>query len=424
MGVGGDRERLVLRDSDDYRGKNILAPMVRVGTLPMRLLAAEYGADIVYGEELVDKRVMHCQRVENKTLNTVDFMDKNNKLVFRTCPEEHGRMVFQIGTGDAVTALKAAEVVCNDVAAIDINMGCPKHFSTSGGMGSKLLKEPEKIRDIMTSLRRNLPSTKPVTCKIRLLEKVEDTIELVRVIESCGVTAMGLHGRYVPQRPREAAHWSLIKEVVANMSIPVIANGDVFKHEDFQRIRDETGAASAMCARGAQWNCSIFSPHGLRPVPEVIREYMKKSILMDNPVQNCKYVIKEMIVVHSSLESAEGKAVQKCTSLLDLAKLYGLEDYYIEVMRDRDNQFAQRSVSKKRLAEEQDETGGDDHHQEGSGPREGGGLKHTLLPRTGSNKLLCPIERVMMHAPLASGGEAGQPTTAGAIIDITKGNAS
>jgi tRNA-dihydrouridine synthase len=47
--------------------------------------------------------------------------------------------------GDAVTALKAAEVVCNDVAAIDINMGCPKHFSTSGGMGSKLLKEPEKV---------------------------------------------------------------------------------------------------------------------------------------------------------------------------------------------------------------------------------------------------------------------------------------
>jgi tRNA-dihydrouridine synthase 2 len=76
----------------------------------MRLLAAEYGADIVYGEELVDKRVMHCQRVENKTLNTVDFTDKNDKLVFRTCPEEHGRMVFQIGTGDAGTTRSALSI--------------------------------------------------------------------------------------------------------------------------------------------------------------------------------------------------------------------------------------------------------------------------------------------------------------------------
>jgi len=384
MGAGGERERLVLRTSDDYRGKNVLAPMVRVGTLPMRLLAAEYGADIVYGEELVDKRVMHCRRFENNILNTVDFLDKNDKLVYRTCPEEYGRSVFQIGTGDAVTALKAAEIVCGDVAAIDINMGCPKHFSTSGGMGAKLLKQPETVRDILTTLRRNLPTTKPLTCKIRLLEKVEDTVELVRIIESCGVTAMGLHGRYVPQRPREPAHWNLIKEVVAAMSVPVIANGDIFRHADFQRMRDETGAASSMCARGAQWNASIFSSEGLRPVPEVIREYVKRSILTDNPYQNSKYVIKEMMVVDTGLETAEAKAVNKCNSLHDLAKLFKVEDYYAEVMRERDN----TQISKKRTAGEKD---ADDEETERA--REG---ELAASSRSTSNKetRLCPSEHM------------------------------
>ena len=63
---------------------------------------------------------------------------------------------------------------------------------------------------------------------------------------------------FVPQRPRDPAHWDLIKGAAAASTVPVIANGDVFAHADFQRIRDETGAQAAMCARGAMWNASIF----------------------------------------------------------------------------------------------------------------------------------------------------------------------
>ncbi|OIT27724.1 trna-dihydrouridine(47) synthase [nad(p)(+)]-like protein, partial [Nicotiana attenuata] len=178
----------------EYRNKLVLAPMVRVGTLPFRLLAAQYGADITYGEEIIDHKIIKCERRVNDVLGTTDIVEKGtDNVVFRTCPEERNRVVFQMGTSDAMRALKAAEIVCKDVAAVDINMGCPKSFSISGGMGAALLSKPELIHDILTTLRRNLDI--PVTCKIRLLKSPQDTVELARRIERTGVSALAVHGR-------------------------------------------------------------------------------------------------------------------------------------------------------------------------------------------------------------------------------------
>ncbi|KAM1236224.1 hypothetical protein ACFX2I_037263 [Malus domestica] len=96
----------------EYRNKLVLAPMVRVGTLPFRLLAAEYGADITYGEEIIDHKLVKCDRRFNEKLGSVDFVEKGTgSVVFRTCDEEKNRVVFQIGTSNAVRALKAAEIV-------------------------------------------------------------------------------------------------------------------------------------------------------------------------------------------------------------------------------------------------------------------------------------------------------------------------
>jgi tRNA-dihydrouridine synthase 2 len=92
----------------------------------MRLLALEHGADIVYSEELIDWKLMKCTRKVNKVLNTIDFVDGDGTIVFRTCDEERGKVVLQIGTADAERALRTAKLVEKDVAAIDINMGCKK----------------------------------------------------------------------------------------------------------------------------------------------------------------------------------------------------------------------------------------------------------------------------------------------------------
>ncbi|TYH28855.1 hypothetical protein ES288_A02G176700v1 [Gossypium darwinii] len=290
----------------EYENKLVLAPMVRVGTLPFRLLAADYGADITYAEEIIDHKIIKCERIVNDYIKSTDFVEKGtDNVVFRTCNEEKGRVVFQMGTSDAVRALKAAQLVCKDVAAVDINMGCPKSFSVSGGMGAALLTKPDLIHD--------------------------DTVELARRIEKTGVSALAVHGRQVADRPRDPAKWNEIADVVSALTIPVIANGDVFEYDDIQRIKVATGASSVMVARGALWNASIFSPNVEAHWEDVKKEYVRKSILWDNDVKSTKHTLKEMIMHYSCLEFPEGKAIIKSQNLADLAKIYGDEEYYESV---------------------------------------------------------------------------------------------
>ena len=178
----------------DYRNQMILAPMVKVGTLPMRLLALEYGAGIVYTEEIIDKRILASERMENKVLGTIDYIDKrDNSLVFRTCDREKDKLVIQIGTSDPARAAAVGRKVERDVSGLDVNMGCPKSFSLKGGMGAALLGQPDKVRDILTRLVHSLHI--PVTAKIRLLPALQDTLRLVNVIQDTGVAALAVHGR-------------------------------------------------------------------------------------------------------------------------------------------------------------------------------------------------------------------------------------
>ena len=178
----------------DYRNKMILAPMVKVGTLPMRLLALQYGADIVYSEEIIDKRILASERTENSVLGTIDYIDRrDNSLVFRTCQREKNQLVIQVGTSDPARAAAVGRKVERDVSGLDVNMGCPKSFSLKGGMGAALLSQPEKVREILTSLVGSLNI--PVTAKIRLLPALQDTLRLVDVIQDTGVAALAVHGR-------------------------------------------------------------------------------------------------------------------------------------------------------------------------------------------------------------------------------------
>lgn len=370
-----------------YVDKNILAPMVRVvraaeraftrnnkalqGTLPMRLLSLEMGADICYVEEIIDKKIVASKRIENRAaplmtpravshisvhhiddLGTVDFIGKDNTLVFRTNTLDHPN-VFQIGTADATLALQAAQMVINDVDAIDINMGCPKHFSVSGGMGAALLSKPQVVKEILTTLVRNLP--KPVTCKIRLLDRMEDTLDLVRVIESTGVSALAVHCRTVAERPRDPAHWDRLPLIRSTLSpaIPLIANGDVFQYSDFQRVRTETGASSVMVARGAMWNPSIFRAEGALPLDEVISRYIRLAVDTDAVYQNTKvpiayvcgsflavvlmailqYVVMEMLKGASRLDSPVGEQIVHAKSMQDVCAPFGVSTARVPLPR-------------------------------------------------------------------------------------------
>lgn len=254
-----------------YVGKWILAPMVKVGTLPMRLLSLSYGADIVYTEEIIDFRLLRCERIVNTVLDTIDYVDRTDEtLVLRVAKEERGHLVLQIGTCDPVRAAKVAKIVENDVDGIDVNMGCPKSFSLKGGMGAALLAYPDKISAILRALVAAVKI--PVTCKIRILPDLQKTLEIVEVIQKTGVAALAVHGRTKDERPNHPNHADVIQAVVEHVrtndlpTIPVIANGGSSNNRNsadnlrdgIQKFWRETGADSVMVARAAEWNPSVF----------------------------------------------------------------------------------------------------------------------------------------------------------------------
>ncbi|XP_071755193.1 tRNA-dihydrouridine(20) synthase [NAD(P)+]-like [Centroberyx gerrardi] len=311
-----------------FRDVTALAPMVRVGTLPMRLLALDYGADVVYCEELIDIKMAQCHRVVNDVLQTVDFVAPDERVMFRTCESERDRVVFQMGTADPDRALTVAQLVQDDVAAIDVNMGCPKEYSTKGGMGAALLSDPDKIEAILRKLVAGV--SKPVTCKIRILPSLQETLSLVRRIERTGVAAVAVHGRFKDERPRHPVHCDYIQAVAQAVSIPVIANGgslDLVKtNADIQEFRKATGASSVMLARAAMWNPSVFSRQGLLPLERVMEEYLKYAIRYDNNAFNTKYCLCQML--RDKVESAVGKRVQASQTSADLSEALGLQQFY------------------------------------------------------------------------------------------------
>ncbi|CAL8260139.1 unnamed protein product [Merluccius merluccius] len=308
-----------------------LAPMVRIGTLPMRLLALDYGADIVYCEELIDIKMVQCKRLVNEELDTVDFVAPDDRVMFRTCERERDRVVFQMGTADPDRALAVAQLVEKDVAAIDVNMGCPKEYSTKGGMGAALLSDPDKIEAILRKLVQGV--SKPVTCKIRILPSMEDTISLVRRIEKTGVAAIAVHGRMKEERPRHPLHCDYIQAAAGAVDIPVIANGgslDLVKSfSDVESFRGATGASGVMLARAAMWNPSVFRRQGLLPVEEVMEDYLKYAVRYDNHAFNTKYCLCQML--RDKVESVIGKQVQTAQTLAEICAAYGMQAFYEEV---------------------------------------------------------------------------------------------
>uniref|UniRef100_A0A8D0CX86 Dihydrouridine synthase 2 n=1 Tax=Sander lucioperca TaxID=283035 RepID=A0A8D0CX86_SANLU len=265
-----------------------LAPMVRVGTLPMRLLALDYGADVVYCEELIDIKMAQCHRVVNEVLETVDFVAPDERVMFRTCEREKYRVIFQMVRRK--TELLAVRILKKLVTGVSI----------------------------------------PVTCKIRILPSLEETLALVRRIEKTGVAAVAVHGRLKDERPRHPLHCDYIQAVARAVSIPVIANGgslDLVKtNADIEEFRRATGASSVMLARAAMWNASVFSDQGPFPLERVMEDYLKYAIRYTNHAFNTKYCLCQML--RDKVESPLGKQVQAAQTNAELSEAYGLQEFY------------------------------------------------------------------------------------------------
>ena len=304
------------RNGVDYRCKLVLAPMVRSGELPSRLLALHYGADLVWGPETVDRSMIGTTRTVNAALHTVDFTrlsnngshgprkDQRESLIYRLHPLREGkRLIFQMGTADPERAVQAARLIAADVAGIDVNAGCPKPFSTSGGMGAALLRTPDKLCAILEALVKHIvPEFEiGISVKIRLLETPEETEALVRRLCATGITGLTIHCRTTPMRPREKAireQLKMIADVCREMGVACLANGDVANPEEAQELVNTYGVEGAMIATAAETNPSCFRRRedgGLAPWREVVEQYLKTSMEVENRWGNTKYLLGHLV---------------------------------------------------------------------------------------------------------------------------------
>ena len=274
--------------------------MVRCGTLPLRLLALRYGCDTVYSEEIVDKRLIQCRRIENKKLGTIDFVTGqpgNTQLIFRTLrSEEQGKCVFQIGTATPDLAVQAARIVANDVDGLDVNMGCPKHFSVHSGMGVALTRDNDRACSIIRALCGASLGI-PVSCKIRLRDTIDETVQLVRDLEAAGAQAIGVHARTASERPKDTPHWDQLKQIVDAVTVPIIVNGDIWGPAEVQHVRALSGCSSVMSARGALKNLKLC-------FEKDINVYQKES--STSPIESsAKRTIAETIAERSAQSNTE-----------------------------------------------------------------------------------------------------------------------
>lgn len=247
-------------------------------------------------------RTVEWFRTSNNNPNSAN--DQKETIIYRTFPEkETGRLVFQIGTADPDRAVEAARLVAADVAGIDVNAGCPKPFSTSGGMGAALLRTPDRLCAILEALVRNITPEFGIgiSVKIRILETPAETEALVRRLVATGITALTVHCRTTPMRPRERAirgQLRMVADVCHEAGVACLMNGDVETKDQGLKLAEEFGADGAMIATSAEKNPSCFRTEaegGILPWHEVVEEYVKTSIQVDNRYGNTKYLLAQMI---------------------------------------------------------------------------------------------------------------------------------
>ena len=226
--------------------KLALAPMAGVTDLGFRTVCRELGAGYTVTEMVSSKAL--C------------YQDKKSIPLLKLGEGEHPAAA-QIFGSDPACMEQAAGIAAEVSGAniIDINMGCPVPKVANSGDGSGLMKNPDLAVKVAEAVLRGAGG-KPVTVKFRLgWDKGSiNCVEFAQAMEQSGVSAVAVHGRTKTQMYAGKANWDYIKAVKQAVSIPVIANGDVFEPEDTVRLLKYTGADMAMIGRGCFGNPWLF----------------------------------------------------------------------------------------------------------------------------------------------------------------------
>lgn len=245
----------------EIKNQVVLAPMAGYSNTSFRKIIKDMGAGLIFAEMVSDKALVY------QNAKTLELLKMS---------EEERPIAQQIFGSDVESFVEAAQIVESVMHPdiIDINMGCPvPKVAVSAQAGSALLKNPDKIKKIVSEVVKAV--SVPVTVKIRLGwdESSINCVEVAKVIESAGASAITLHARTRAQGYSGKARWEYIKQVKENVSVPVIGNGDVKTCFDAKRMILETGCDAVMIGRGVLGNpwlirdCVEYLESGSVPKP-------------------------------------------------------------------------------------------------------------------------------------------------------------
>lgn len=235
----------------------VLAPMAGICDSAYRRIVKSMGCGLIETEMVSTRAVMYLNRKTREMLHMTDYERPIAQQIFGSDPES-----FKI----------AAEYIYKNMSPeiIDINMGCPvTKVAVKSGAGSALLKSPDKVEDIIKSVVDTVPI--PVTAKIRSGWDENNALEIAKIIEDAGASAITVHPRTRHQRYDIPADWSIIKDIKEELSIPVIGNGDIRTCYDAKAMLDFTGCDAVMIGRGILGNpwivkqCIDYIDEGIEP---------------------------------------------------------------------------------------------------------------------------------------------------------------
>lgn len=223
----------------------ILAPMEGIADHSLRDILTRLGG--------IDLCVAEFVRVTNHLLTEKMFLRTVPELVTGGCTRSGVPVRVQLlGSDPVCLAENAAFVASLGAPGIDLNFGCPSPTVNSHGGGAVLLQFPEQILAIVSATRRAVPRHIPVTAKMRLgLEDTSLALDCARAIEAGGADELTVHARTRDDRYRPPARWEWLAHIRETVSIPVVANGEVWTPQDSDKIRVVSGCTDVMVGRGA-----------------------------------------------------------------------------------------------------------------------------------------------------------------------------
>ena len=257
----------------EVKNKVVLAPMAGVCNSAFRRIIKEMGCGLLYAEMVSDKAIVYDN-------------EKTKNMLYMT--EEERPIAQQIFGSDKDSFVKAAKIIEESMHPdiIDINMGCPvPKVAVKSQAGSALLKNPDKIYEIVKAVKEAV--NVPVTVKIRSGwdSKSINAVEVAKICERAGASAITVHARTRSQGYSGKADWDIIKKVKESVNIPVIGNGDILSALDAKRMLDETGCDAIMIGRG-----TLGNPYLIKQVVT----YLESGNLLpeQNPIDKMKTCLK------------------------------------------------------------------------------------------------------------------------------------